>query len=229
MPDDTAQVGADQAPGPADGEGENFRVSLPRLVLGEGVDEERLLGVLLKKLGLSGRVQVGQYGGNTKLRTRLPIIARGGDFRTQIESLLILRDADLDAAGGFDSVKGALKASGLPVPRSMGRPHTGKFVGRNVKVSVLVFPGGGDTAGSLETLCCRSAVNAKAMACVEDYITCLQGKEVPLPENICKTRAYAYIATGKEAGFAVGRAAQNGYWDFDHAAWDQLKDMLLEM
>lgn len=206
-----------------------FALSKSRLVIGEGKDECQLLGVLTERLGISQAVQLTDYGGKDRLGRRLGIMANGRDFREGLDALLLLRDADDDAVAALQSVQDALGRAMLPVPTEAGEYVTGGFAGRTVRVGILILPGFGRKTGSLETLCYRSATDSRAKECVTRYLRCLAEKKVELPANRDKTRAYAYIATGKRAGFAVGRAAQQGYWDFDHAAWNELKTMLMQM
>ncbi|MBU0611584.1 MAG: hypothetical protein KKI08_27145 [Armatimonadetes bacterium] len=209
--------------------GNTFVLTGSKLVIGEGNDECVLLRTLAKATGLTQEMQFAEYGGKDNLSAWLRVAANQREFRQSIQTILVLRDADASAEAALKSVQGALKQARLPVPATSGAYAAAKFAGRSIRVGVFVFPGARRKIGSLETLCYKSVTDLGAKECVDLYLQCLKKRRVELPANRDKTKAYAYIATGKRGGFAVGRAAQHGYWDFGHPAWNELKKMLREM
>jgi len=80
-----------------------------------------------------------------------------------VDSLAITRDADLDAAGAFASVRSALTHGGLAAPAA-----SGQFAGSNPKVGVFILPDG-TNAGMLEDLCLASVQADPATPCVDTY------------------------------------------------------------
>jgi hypothetical protein len=81
----------------------------------------------------------------------------------------------------------------------------------------------------LESVCVESVSSGPEMQCVGAYFACLQGKRVSLPTNMDKANAHAFLAACLEPDKRVGEAALAGYWPFDSAAFDGIKDFLREL
>lgn len=196
-------------------------IALPSLLLVEGSDEYRLIGILLRRLGLAERVQIETYNGVASLQNFVnPAIDDGSLHR--LGSFGIIRDADSSAGATFDSVCHHLDKFQLTKP-----PGHGIFTSGQPRVGVYIMPDG-KSNGMLEDLCLRSVVDHPAMACVDTYMECLGVQGVTL-KNPSKSRAHALLATYDDGAKRLGEAAESKsapLWNFDHSAFDELKSFL---
>ena len=93
-----------------------YRVSIveTKQVFVEGIEEVRVFSELAGHLEMSG-IQIHPYGGRDKLRQFLRVLASRDDF-DNVRSLAVVADADFDVGAARDSIRGALRDAGLPVP-----------------------------------------------------------------------------------------------------------------
>ena len=131
-----------------------------KLLIVEGRDEEMFFDAALRDhLGLTD-IQILPIGGKTKLTQNLSGLVNDLDFVT-VQSLAILRDADLTAPGAavasaaqaFQSVCGSLRHVNLPCPAAhrqfaIGSPRVAAnrnflsgLIAIGVEPAVLVMPG----------------------------------------------------------------------------------------
>lgn len=80
-------------------------------------------------------------------------------------------------------------------------------------------------AGTLEDLCMTSVEKDENWKCVDDYLECLQKREVLT--HLHKARLHAYLA-GKNgmAGMKLGEAAKAGAWDWKSVAMRDFRTFL---
>jgi hypothetical protein len=107
----------------------------PKLLLGEGKDEKRLLEALLKHLRIDG-VQVAEYGGKDRLHKFLGTlrILPGLD---RLRRLAITRDADDNFAAALQSVQNSLKQKSFASPECCG-----EIVDDRPDVLIFLLPDG---------------------------------------------------------------------------------------
>jgi hypothetical protein len=200
----------------------SVQVVKSKLLIVEGRDEEMFFAAALRDhLGLTD-LQIMPIGGKTLLTQSLKILVGDVNFST-VQSLAILRDADLTAPGAahtsaaraFQSVCGSLRHVGLPCPAAHGQVAVGP-----PRVGIFIIPNGVDD-GMLETLCQMSVSSLPEFPCVDAYFQCLQGHGV-VPNNLHKARAHAWLASRPEPDRRVGEAAQAGYWPWDSDAFRDL-------
>jgi len=122
----------------------SFQLTEQKLLIVEGIDDERFFRALLRHLKLSG-IQIWAAGGKTRFRPNLRNLVIMPHFAA-LTSLGIVRDADQSAHNTVRSIQ----AAGLPVPRQVIRPS-----GTHPQVSMFLMPGGGQP-GTLEDLCLNS-------------------------------------------------------------------------
>ncbi len=198
------------------------QIQRPRLLIVEGHDEEQFFAAALRDhLGLAD-IQVMPIGGKTRLTANLAGLVNDPLF-SNVQSLAIIRDADATAPGStvpsaiqaFQSICGSLRHVGLPCPVAHGQ-----FVDGPPRVGIFIVPNGVDD-GMLETLCLQSVSGLPEFPCVDGYFQCLQG-HVPLPTNLYKARAHAWLASRPKPALRVGEAAQAGYWPWDSDAFTDL-------
>lgn len=206
---------------------QNTRVLLPTieknarfLLIVEGKDEKNLFEKLIEQMKVEN-LQVLPIGGKTNLRGNLESLVSLSEFN-QIESIGVIRDADEDADGAFQSVADALERYNPP-PEKQLVPTGNKPIWR-----VMILPGNG-RKGAMETICIESVKGHPAMGCVEKYLHCCDETEklLKLQAQIDKAKAYSFIATRKPPEDEIGVGAKQGHWDFDSHAFDGVKEFIL--
>lgn len=187
-----------------------------KIVLMEGKDAEFFFKELCKHIEKND-LQIMNYGGINELRGFLKTLKGSPGYRT-IESIGIIRDAELKMESAFQSVCDALKANGFAVPSRPNQVVTGK-----PNISVFILPDC-KNPGMLETLCWKAVEEAHdpAIQCVYQYLNCLSREEVS-PQNEDKARLHAFLASRKEPGLLVGQATQRGYWDLYSSVFEPLR------
>lgn len=184
-------------------------IGKPRLLIGEGREEVFFFEALLRHLNRDD-IAVEQYGGKANLRRYLRTVARSPDFPL-LRSLGVTRDADDDPAGAMQSVTGALSAAGLTTTQASPGPLA-------VRVFILPAPG---QPGMLEDLCWEAVLGDRAAPCVDEFLACVKraGRE---PQPLAKAQIHAWLASKERPDLRLGEAAGQGYWPFDHGAFDAI-------
>lgn len=198
-------------------EPQDIRTGVQLLV--EGNDPRNFFEALVRHMERDD-IQVRNFGGVNELRGFLSAFVAMPGFGETVRSLGIVRDAEADARGAFQSVQSRLRNAGLPVPDAIDQRAEGP-----PSVSALILPGDG-RPGMLETLLCETFAGSAEDDCVTEFLDCaseLPGASVTRPD---KARAHAWLATQPEPHFSVGYAAQRGYWDLDHPTLGGVRDFL---
>jgi hypothetical protein len=194
-------------------------ITYAKQLLVEGRDAVAFFRALLKHLDLS-EVQIQDFGGISELRPFLKALSNEPGFWGKITSLGIIRDAENNPQGAFQSVRDSLLAANLPAPAK-----TVVSTGANPQVSVLILP---DAAapGMLESLCLAAVEKDPAMQCVDQYFNCLKQQKAGLPNNLTKARLHAFLSSRPKPDLLVGQAASTGYFPWNHPVFDQVKQFL---
>ena len=192
------------------------RINQKIQLLVEGNDERNFFGAMLRHLNMDG-VQIQNFRGVNNLREFLRTFSDTDPFRDTVESVGVVRDAEISAEDAFRSVQGALRNAGLDVPNAPGVKTGGA-----PSVSALILPDN-QSGGMLETLLCRTFENTPLDGCIDDFFDCVRERAGTQPHRPEKSRAHAYIATRDAPHLSVGVAAQRGYWNLDHAAFDGVR------
>ena len=145
---------------------QRLTIHSPKLLIVEGKDEEGFFGAFLRVLALS-EIQVAGIGGKTQISPNLKALVKDPDF-PKIVSLGIIRDANANPKAAFQSVRDALKAASLPIPRQLMRSAPG-----HPKVAVMLLPPTG-RSGDLEDLCLEAVKDEPIMNCVNQYLKCVE-------------------------------------------------------
>ena len=190
-------------------------------LLVEGRDEELFFGALLRELGIND-VQIQNCRGKDNLSIVLLEIAQDPDIHL-INSIGIVRDADLSANGAFQSVQSALRLANLPVPARMLQSTAG-----NPNISVFIMPDNASN-GALEQLCLSALVSDPVMPCVEDFLECVNDRVTGPPRDQQKARIHAFLASREDPELRLGEAAQRGYIPWGHSAFTPLAQFLREL
>ncbi len=196
----------------------------------EGQDEQNFFGKLLRHVGLLD-VQIECVGGKDQFRNKLPALLKTSGFfqadnSSFVEHLAIIRDRDGDDA--FASVAAIVRNAGLEPPRKHG-----EFSNGDPKVGVFIMPGEAVEGTMLEDLCLETVQDHEAMACVEQFASCVEALLAP-PGNLSKAKAqvfkaHVFLAAQRETVDSVGLGAQKGYWNLDSPAPGELKAFLMQM
>lgn len=208
----------------------NRSIVKPKLLLGEGRDEEIFFGAMLKHLGKED-TQALSYGGKSKLPAFLKLLMDDAKW-PDVEAVLITRDADFPrdrsaepaARTAWRSVTDALRSRGLPVPPAHGTLAAGGdgTAWAALRVGVFILPDGA-TDGMLENLCLEAASGDPVKPCLDAYLRCIEEQGVTIPRNVLpKARAHAYLASRSVPDKRVGEAAMEGYWPWDAPAFAPL-------
>jgi hypothetical protein len=190
----------------------NRPIGAPRQLLVEGRTAEIFFREWVKALGLTGQLEVRDFGSIAELTSFLKLFVGYKEFQEQVTGLGIIRDAEeLPAESGFRSVCDSLKQVGLPQPAkaaaiAAGPPRTGVFILPDCQMP-----------GMLETLCWQllrsDARLAAGLNCVESFLECLRQAHIS-PRNEAKAKVWAFLSGKGEFDPQVGRAAQSGIWDW---------------
>ncbi|MEY2879831.1 MAG: hypothetical protein RLZZ15_2211 [Verrucomicrobiota bacterium] len=180
----------------------------PKLLLGEGVDEERVFAALVAHAGLAEQIQVLNYRGKDKLGKYLRTLGGLPGFN-QLDSLGITRDADEDATATRTSVDALVTKAVFPAA---------------LKISVLVLPDD-NRAGALEDALCPALESSPVWPCVEELVKCRIAKTSDWPNptaNRGKAKVEAWLSLQDRPTIRLGEAAVAGLLPFDHAAFAPL-------
>ncbi len=187
------------------------------LIVVEGRDDENLLGCLIDDMGLMS-IQVMRIGGESAYTAKIRTITITPGFDI-VRVLGLVRDADLDPHAKFESICNAVRQVGFDVPTTVS-----VRTGSDPEVCIFVVPSL-NRPGKIETCCLESVENNPALPCVDQYISCLSNNNYN-PRNIEKAKLHAYIASRDDPSSKLGEAARNGYFDFAHETFDDIKNFL---
>ena len=197
-------------------------INRSRVLLVEGKDEVLFFSSLLGAAPGSNSFQVVPVG-KEKLRESLSIVrAMFSQAAPTCEALGVVRDADEDARGAFQSVRDALRHEEWAPP---GR-H-GEVTCSLPKIGVFIMPDG-EEKGALETLCRRAVQDTEIGRCATEYLRCLEraGRVASNAARRDKAFAHTYLAGGDDPVARVGEGAQQSTWDYTHAAFSPLVDFV---
>ena len=192
------------------------------LLLHEGTADLKVLGALLRHAAITG-YQTIEVGGHSKLRALLKALVLSPHFKNPVpgfghpvRAVAIVLDAETDAAATFRSVRDALLVAGLGAPGTAGQIAPG-----SPKGGVFLVPDN-QSPGKIETRCLDSVRDDPAWPCLDVFFSCVGERAGALPKNIDKARAQAFLATRANPALPVGLAAEEGYWRFEHCAFQNL-------
>jgi hypothetical protein len=198
------------------------RLDARKYLFAEGVGPKLFFQVWLSRLGKTD-VEVLDFGGVSELPGKLQRIATDPLFRATGLSLAIVRDAEKDARGAFQSVCHSLTRYGLPPPGSPGiwtesKPSVGVFV-----LPDNVRP------GMIETLCAESLgenpLGETSLAHADTFLDQVSAAGHPT-SNRTKARLHATLAAWDLPDPRVGAAARAKAFDWNAAAFSPLAKFL---
>jgi hypothetical protein len=200
-----------------------------KLLIVEGNHERDFFNAWFFHLGISD-IQVMPIGGKTKLAVNLKALIKQTNY-ISVVSIVIVRDADDNPAGAFQSICSALENARLPVP-----PVGEKFIIRDgLKLAVVITPGN-DRSGALEELLLETTIadplSSHAAIYIDQAVANLNenhDRPAPLAHKHGKAKIHAFLATFEEPDKDPGKAALSGVWDFNHTALFPIRTILEQM
>ena len=192
----------------------------PKQLIVEGNDDVRILRSLGSHLNISN-LEIRPYGGVDNMRTFLRTLSALPAFRL-VQSLAIVADANSDRSMRETRIRSALSDMNLPTPPSALEVASND----HLRVAYLVVPH--DTEGSMiEDVCLDSVSDDPAIECMDRYFQCVEKVDTPGPRQvwISKARAHAFLASRDRPDLRIGEAADRGIWQFEHEAFNPLKDL----
>lgn len=196
-------------------------IELPRLLIGEGIEEVRFFTALLEHLRIRD-IQVEQCAGKRALQGYLAAQCSRSGFG-QVHSMAIVQDADTDPQARLAAVRDAIRACGLQPPACHGEFSEGR-----PRVGVFIMPDGA-RPGMLEDLCLGSVADDAALACVREFLDCVRSRCGRAPSPAQKARVHAWLASQETPDRRLGEAAQAGLWPWQHTAFAGLIAFLRRM
>ncbi|MDR1279627.1 MAG: hypothetical protein LBK99_02245 [Opitutaceae bacterium] len=193
-------------------------ITHPALLLGEGVEEQRLFSAFLRHLEREDSVQILPYEGKNNLRSFLKALPAVPGF-ARLRSLAITRDADTDFAAAASSVTDAIAAAAAGIPG-------------HIRISTFILPGPGRT-GALEDLCLDAIRDLPAWECAKALATCVNHQRqqqgagaAPSPAEEAKRQLRAWLCTLPQPGIRLGDAALAGHLPMNAPAFAALREFL---
>ena len=151
----------------------------------EGIDDALFCEAFIRRLNLCA-IEIWPIGGKTNLKRNLGLLKKLSGFAGVI-ALGIIRDADDNPWGAFESVCQALRECNLPVPGGPGLVSDGV-----PEVRVMILPDA--ESPGLQSLCLRSISEDPVLGCVSRYFECLDDLGISTGE-IDKARVQVYLAS----------------------------------
>ena len=206
----------------------NQTITKPIVLVVEGISDKQVFENLFKHLGFDDHIQAISIGGKGHVKDSLPVIKTIPGYYEVLEVLIIVCDADGDAASAFRSSSHALQYHKYirptapflitsPAIPSAGVPHT----------AVVILPSYNRTGG-LEDLLLDAVRDPKARDCVDKYVECLTNERAKKwrPKDEAKAKLHAYLASRKDPEWTAGIAAAANQWDFDDKAFIDIINLI---
>src|SRR5258708_2025456 len=195
----------------------NIVFDRPHLVLVEGADDQAIISELITMEGLDD-FQVHDMNGKDRWQYRIGLIGKQRDFRNNVITLGLVRDADDRPDGAWDSCRFALKNAGLPVPTgpivtASGHPVT----------AILIIPSRNEH-GAIEQLCLASFDQTR-LQCVNSYFDCLERPSSQATRS-GKGLVQVYLGGLKNPPRDIPLAAATGSLDLSHTVFDDVRQFL---
>jgi hypothetical protein len=188
-----------------------------KFVFCEGKDDVAVVHSLALYLKLT--IQVEEYGGKDKLSLFLESLPKRPEFAQQsANAMAILRDANGNSKAAFDGVRDALHRNSFPHPNA-----DATFSNSALRVGIFIV--GVNGRGMIEDVCLNSVSDRPEFPCVDGYFKCIDQKSTRSVFSP-KAKVRVWLASHVDYDYRVGMAAKEGYWPWESAAFDPLKNFL---
>jgi hypothetical protein len=189
-----------------------------KLLLVEGKDDKNFYSNLLNHLGIED-IQIISINGKGQFSEEINALQLATGF-SQVKSIGIIRDADNNANGAFQSLSAILRRNHLHPPDISGQviEHSG------IKIGIFISPDN-QNIGAVEDLIIQSINNAEYFGCVENFFMC------PHEERLISSKAkvQAYLALLEPLANNIGYAAMQNHWNWDHDCFASIKAFMEEL
>ena len=196
------------------------------LLMVEGKDECNFFKALFVVLGID-HVQIEDMGGKDRFDAAIRAFSKMQGF-DDIVNIGFVRDAEnTPASAAFMSVCGSLQHIDLQPPATIGKVERI----HDKKSGIFIMPNN-NNQGMLETVCLASI---QQNTLYKDYI-------LPYTDHLttnvyannsqfnrAKSEVQIYLASKVPLVNSLGLGAVNGYWDFNHPAFDEIKQFLRDL
>jgi hypothetical protein len=190
-----------------------FRSS--HLILVEGSDDRAVIANLIGHEGVPGdNFHIHNMVGNRGWPEALKGFMQTAGFE-DVLSLGLIRDADTNPAGTWQSCRDALANAGLPVPSAPDQLQNGRPA-----VAVTLVPSS-TGIGALEELCWMS-FDPELCTCVDSYFQCTGNIEAVKK----KEQVQVYLAGLRRPCPNLAIAADRRTLDFSNSAFDTLRNFV---
>lgn len=202
------------------------------LILCEGLDEFNFLThylncpVHVSDKRYANDIQVFNFGGNEELKKYLMLLKNTDGF-SEVESLLVIRDAERNAERAVVQIQQALREAGLVVPEGVCIWERGK-----PDIGFLLFPTCSSTMknGTLEDLCLQILKEEKSdmvLNEIDGFMTLLQERYNRTFPHEFKTKLHTYFSvTDNYVSLKIGEAAKAGAFDWNSNKLLPLRDFI---
>ncbi len=210
----------------------NEQIEKTSLILVEGKDECKFFGALFEHMKITG-VQIHDAGGNQKFKYEFSLLVKDQGF-SKVTKLGFVRDAEQNIAkSAFDSVCKIIKDEDIfqRVPCNIGKvENIEKLDGTgSLKIGIFIMPNNKDK-GMLETLCLQSIEGTHCQKEMDSYMECLKKYYETKPSfNFYKAKTLVYLASKVPIMNSLGLGAENGHFDLNHSAFNDIKRFLDEL
>jgi hypothetical protein len=198
----------------------SLKIEKEKILIVEGTDEERIFNVLIGKHLNNSDIQILPIGGKTQLINKLRILCSVSEFN-KVRSLGIVRDADEDFNGAFESVCDSLRANSLSIP-------SGPFIKTNSTPSISVFITPNNSSnGAIENIFWEVINQTNISSCITNYFQCILTNTGSNPRSIYKGYMHAYLSANIDnPSLRFGESAENGLWDFNDNCFNLIKSFI---
>ncbi|OGF67146.1 MAG: hypothetical protein A2Y62_08865 [Candidatus Fischerbacteria bacterium RBG_13_37_8] len=199
-----------------------IKIENENILLVEGKDDKRFFYAAIKFFNFTD-IQVESYDGKDNFKNKIEVFTKKTPGWNKVSSLGIIRDANDNPKGAFQSVIDALKALDLPTPEEPMKVAPGI-----PKVSIMIVPAI-DKQGELEDMCLESLINDPSLPCINQYFSCLNNSKIEIPIKEAKAKIQAFLASRKDPSKRLGEAAEAQYFNFDDEAFLHVKYFLRKL
>lgn len=179
----------------------------PRVILGEGKDEQLFFSGLIKYLKIQD-IQIEVYAGKDNLKQFLRTASLMPGF-SSVVALGITGDAD-------DSFTSKAQSIERQIDEFRGYPN----VRSDLRIDYFVLPDH-QNPGMLEDLVLNTLADDEK-SCIEEFISCMENSTSREIRNFSKAKVNAWLASQDKPDKRLGEAAQAGYIDWQHSAFVRL-------
>ncbi|CAH0539808.1 DUF3226 domain-containing protein [Vibrio marisflavi] len=197
-----------------------------KLMLVEGKDEVGFFKEFLRKKNIEG-IRIREVGGKDKIKSELKVVLQERGIE-DLETLIVVQDADNSKASALQSLKATFSNLGLPVPDSdLEFRKNGKHP---FKCGFYIMPGV-DEQGMLEDLllssCTQETVKEEAIKYIERIEELSNERnDVKKPRNMAKAKLHAYLSGLEKHKPNIGLAVKASCFNLDSNKFDGLTTFL---